>query len=122
MELVGGIRCNSISGAIFGIEILPNASLNIGNNARNLISNNDVGIYLHNSYLNFENGKNNLSNNHVRSLQGIIQPSGLNRVSLTHRIGRIDFRELPTSENLFNTPLMYPSATPSLVNADYDLV
>lgn len=81
----------------------------------------DVGIYLHNSYLNFENGKNNLSNNHVRSLQGIIQPSGFNRVSLTHRIGRIDFRELPTSENLFNTPLMYPSATPSLVNADYDL-
>lgn len=113
--------CNNISGAIFGIEILPTASLNISNSARNLISNNEVGIYLHNSFIDFTNGKNNLSNNYVRSLQGIMQPLGLNRISLPFLAGFYDFRELPTSENLFNTPLMYPATSPGLINTDYDV-
>lgn len=113
--------CNNISGAILGIEILPNASLNIGNDARNLISNNQVGIYLHNSNFLLTDGKNNLSNNSVRSLQGFIRPRGFNRVSLTHQIGTLNFREFPIGDNLVNTPIMYPSANPNLVNADFDL-
>lgn len=101
--------CNTITGSEIGIEAWQGTTVNIANEARNNISDNGTGIALDRAWLKLQNGKNRLDGNIDRSIAGIIEADIYVKQSLLTQTGTFHFYKYNFSNNLLNSPIIFPS-------------